>query len=80
MPADPQSDGPRAPMGFLVIGSEMASSTLIGLLLDYLLGTMPGFTISFTLLGFAAAFFLLVRMSKALTAKKPEPPENSTGK
>ena len=77
MPADPQSDGPRTPMGLMVIGSEMASFTLVGLLLDYVLGTMPVFTIGSTLLGFIAAFFFLVRMSRALTARKPEPPENS---
>jgi F0F1-type ATP synthase assembly protein I len=80
MPADPQSDGPRPPMGFLVIGSEMASFTLAGLALDYALGTMPVCTIGLTLLGFVAAFFFLVRMSRALTAKRPEPPKNSTEK
>lgn len=74
MPADPQSPGRRLPIGLMVVGSEMVSFTLLGLLLDYALGTMPGFTIGLTLLGLGAAFFHLVKMSQALAAKKPEPP------
>jgi hypothetical protein len=75
MPADPPTNGPRVSMGFLAIGSEMVSFTLLGLLLDYLLGTMPGFTIGLTLLGVVAAFFFLIRMSQAIARKKPEPPD-----
>ena len=75
MPADPPSDGRRMPMGLMVAGSEMVSFTLLGLLLDYALGSMPGFTIGLTLLGLAVAFFHLVQMAKALSAKKPDPPE-----
>jgi len=74
MPSDPQSNGPSAPMGFMVVGSEMASFTLFGLLLDYVFGTMPGFTIGLTLLGVVAAFFQLTRMAKMLARKKPDPP------
>ena len=44
---------------------EMVSFTLLGLLLDYALGTVPGMTIGLTLLGLAVAFFHLVQMSKA---------------
>jgi F0F1-type ATP synthase assembly protein I len=64
------------PVGLMVAGSEMVSFTLLGLLLDYALGTMPGFTIGLTLLGVVAAFFQLTKMAKALAAKKnpPDPP------
>lgn len=75
MPADPPANGPRAPMVFMTAGSEMVSFTLLGLLLDYVLGTMPGFTVGLTLLGVVAAFFQLMRMAKALAKKKPNPPD-----
>jgi F0F1-type ATP synthase assembly protein I len=78
MPADPSSSGKRLPIGLMVAGSEMASFTLLGLLADYLLGTMPGFTIGLTLLGLAVAFVHLVKMSQALAAKKPAPPTSSS--
>jgi F0F1-type ATP synthase assembly protein I len=71
MPADNASNGPSVPIGFMVAGSEMASFTLFGLLIDYLAGTMPGFTIGLTLLGLALAFWHLIRMSKALAKKNP---------
>jgi F0F1-type ATP synthase assembly protein I len=74
MPADPPS-GRRLPVGLMVVGSEMVSFTLLGLLIDYGLGTMPGFTIGLTLMGLGVAFFHLVKMSQALAAKKPEPPK-----
>jgi len=74
MPADPPSSGKRMPIGLMVAGSEMASFTIIGLLIDFAAGTMPGFTIGLTLLGLVAAFYQLVKMSQVLAAKKPEPP------
>jgi F0F1-type ATP synthase assembly protein I len=77
MPADDSSNGPSVPIGFMVAGSEMASFTLLGLLIDYLAGTMPGFTIGLTLLGLALAFWHLIRMSKALAAKKQPRSEGS---
>ena len=67
------------PIGLMVAGSEMVSFTLLGLLVDYGLGTMPGFTIGLTLLGLVAAFFHLVKMSQALAAKKPDVPEPPGG-
>ena len=51
----------------------MVSFTLLGLLLDFGLGTMPAFTIGLTLLGLVIAFFHLVKMSQALAGKKPPP-------
>lgn len=72
MPADPPANGPRFPMGFVVIGSEMASFTLLGLLIDYLLSTIPWFTVGMTLLGFAHAFSQLMKVAKKLAGKKKE--------
>jgi F0F1-type ATP synthase assembly protein I len=77
MPDDPPSNGPRVPVGLMIAGSEMVSFTLLGLLLDYALGTMPGFTIGLTLLGLVAAFFQLTKIAKALAAKK-KPPDAPT--
>jgi F0F1-type ATP synthase assembly protein I len=74
MPAEEPASERRLPIGLMVVGSEMVSFTVVGLLLDYGLGTMPGFTIGLTLLGLGASFFHLVKMSKALSAKKPPPP------
>jgi len=80
MPDDPPSNGPNVRIGFLVAGSEMVSFTLAGLFLDYVFGTLPVFTIVLTLLGVAAAFYLLVKMSKSLAVKKPpKPPATSDG-
>ena len=74
MPADAESNGPNIPVGYLVAGSEMVSFTVLGLLLDYALGTLPGFTIGLTILGVAAAFWHLVKLSRALASKKSKPP------
>jgi F0F1-type ATP synthase assembly protein I len=66
----------------MVAGSEMATFTILGLALDFGLGTMPGFTIGLTLAGLGIAFFHLVKMANALTAmaaKKPEPPAQGAG-
>lgn len=70
MPDDKQSNGPNAPIGFMIAGSEMVAFTVFGLLIDSALGTMPWFTIVLTLLGLVAAFFALIRLSKALTDRK----------
>jgi F0F1-type ATP synthase assembly protein I len=74
MPADPPSNGPRMSMGLLFIGSEMVSFTLLGLLFDYVLGSLPVLTIAMTLLGLGAAFFHMIKMSKKLARKPPNPP------
>jgi len=77
MPADPRFNGPRVSMSFFLIGSEMVSFTLFGLLLDYVLGTLPVLTVVLTLLGVATAFFLLIKMSRALTTNKTNIPNGS---
>lgn len=79
MPADPPSNGPRLSIAFLSIGTEMVSFTLIGLLLDYVLGTMPWCTIGLTLLALPFVFFQLTRMAKVLGAKKGRPPGPAGG-
>ncbi len=66
MPDDQQSKGPRLPMAFMVVGSEMATFTLVGVLLDFALGTMPWLTIGLTLFGVVAAFVHLVSMARAM--------------
>jgi F0F1-type ATP synthase assembly protein I len=75
MPAVPPTNGSRVPMGFLIVGSEMVSFTLFGLLVDYILGTLPGFTIGLTLIGVGAAFFHLIKMSQSLAGKKSKLPD-----
>jgi F0F1-type ATP synthase assembly protein I len=75
MPADPLSNGPRLPVGLLVAGSEMVSFALVGLLLDWAFGTMPILTITFTLLGALAAFYLVVKMAGSLGRRRRTPPD-----
>ena len=66
-------------MGLLVAGSEMASFTILGLILDLSLGTMPAFTIGLTPLGLIIAFYHLVKMAQALTRHGSGPPEKKDG-
>lgn len=73
MPADPPSNGPRTSIALMAIGSEMAGATVLGLLIDYGLGTMPWFTIGLTLFGLVGAFLHLTKMAKAIAAKKGPP-------
>ena len=80
MPADPPAKGPRLSIAFLAVGSEMVSFTLFGLLIDYGLGTMPGFTIGLTVLGLFAVFFHLTRMAKAMAANRGTPPPDAGGR
>lgn len=75
MSADPPP-GKRLPIGLMIAGSEMASFTILGLILDFSLGTIPGFTIGLTLAGMCVAFFHLVKMSQALARKKPDKPRD----
>lgn len=77
MPGDPTAKPKPIPMGLLVVGSEMASFTLVGVLVDYLAGTMPVFTVLLTLLGVAAAFYHLILMVKPKAS--PNPPNGKRG-
>lgn len=67
---------PRSlPMGMMVIGSEMASFTIVGLVIDFAAGTMPWFTVGLTLFGCFAAFMQLFQMAKKLG----QPADNAKG-
>ena len=67
---------PRSlPIGMMVIGSEMASFTIVGLLIDFAAGTMPWFTVGLTLFGFLAAFMQLLQIARKLN----QPAENAKG-
>lgn len=84
MPDGDSSNGPRVPVGLMVAGSEMVSFTLLGLLLDYALATMPWFTIAMTLLGLFAAFHQVTRMARKLAerhenAARPPDRDNREG-
>jgi F0F1-type ATP synthase assembly protein I len=73
MATDRPPDRPHGnPYGLMVVGSEIVSFVLVGLLLDYLFKTLPWFTVVLTILGFAAAFTHLVRMARDLG----KPPAN----
>ena len=52
-------------LGFAAIGSELATVTLIGVALDFFLGTGGGFSVGFALLGMLAAVLLTMRLLKA---------------
>jgi F0F1-type ATP synthase assembly protein I len=66
-------------MGFLYLGSEMASFTVVGLVLDYVFGTMPILTIVLTLLGVVAAFVHLKSMAASLARTKKSGPPGGEG-
>jgi F0F1-type ATP synthase assembly protein I len=79
MPDEKPASGRGLPIGLMIAGSEMASFTILGVLLDFGLGTMPGFTIGFTLLGLLVAFYQLVKMSRVLSGKKAPPAPGGEG-
>jgi F0F1-type ATP synthase assembly protein I len=79
MATDRPPDRPRGnPYGLMVVGSEIVSFVLLGLLLDYLFKTLPWFTVALTILGFTAAFMHLVRMARDL-GKPPGGQDGRTG-
>ena len=47
------------------IGSEMVGFTLGGILIDYLIGSLPMFTVIFTLAGMTLAMWHLSKWAKA---------------
>ena len=66
--------GSRLPLALMGIGSQMAGSTVVGVLLDVAIGSMPAFTIGLTLLGFVLAFVQLVRFTKTKFGPPQSPP------
>jgi F0F1-type ATP synthase assembly protein I len=79
MAGDRPSRGPRLPIGLMAIGSQMVGFTVLGIVLDYLLGSMPAFTIGLTLLGFVAAFVQLIRFTRAKFGPQPGRPPDGVG-
>lgn len=67
---DQPPKNPRSLIGLMVIGSEMAGFTVVGVLIDWAAGTMPAFTIGLTLLGVAVAFLHLIQLAKQLAKPK----------
>jgi F0F1-type ATP synthase assembly protein I len=57
--------GPVSPLGFAVLGSELAGFTVIGVLLDWWLATLPWLTIVGTFAGLSAAFVHMAQMARA---------------
>jgi F0F1-type ATP synthase assembly protein I len=74
MVAQQPPKGPRLSVGLMAVGSEMAGFTVIGVLIDYALGTLPGFTIGLTLFGCAVVFYHLTRLAKTLSNPPAKPP------
>ena len=61
-------------VGLMVVGSEMAGFTVVGIGLDYAFGTLPWFTIGLTLFGFVVVFYHLTQLAKALSNPPAKPP------
>lgn len=76
MVADRPPERRSMPMGLMVVGSEMAGFTVVGILLDYALHTMPGFTVGLTLLGVVVVFVHLARFARSMSNPTPPPGEN----
>ncbi len=74
MVAEPPSTGSKLSVGLMAMGSELAGFTILGLLLDYALGTLPWLTAGLTLLGFLVVFYHMVLISRALSRKNGKSP------
>ena len=61
----PEPKPPRLGVGFIVIGSELATFCLLGVGLDYAFDSKPWLTVAGTLIGFAAAVWLTTSLLKA---------------
>ena len=61
----PATRKPSVGVGFIVIGSELATFCLLGVGLDYAFDSKPWLTVIGTLLGFVAAIGLTLRLLKA---------------
>lgn len=71
----PPRKAPSLGVGFVVIGSELVTFTLMGVALDYVFDTSPWLVVAFTLLGFGAAIWLTMRLLNAeAAARRAGPP------
>jgi F0F1-type ATP synthase assembly protein I len=61
-------------VGLMVMGSEMAGFTVLGLVIDFALDTIPWFTVILTVLGCAVVFLHLMRFAKSLNQPKGKSP------
>ena len=74
----PRSNRPLpSPIGFALIGSEMAAFTILGVILDWATGSTPWLTVALTLFGCAAAFFHLLQLVNKKSPGDSVPPTNS---
>lgn len=78
MAADRPPGGRRLPVGLMAVGSEMAGFTIVGVILDFALDTLPWFTIGLTIFGFVIAFYHLIRMAKAMSRPAKVPPDGGS--
>ncbi len=60
-------------MGFTLIGSELVTFTLVGVGMDYWLGTLPWLTLVLTVVGMGAAVLFTMRLLKQEETNKPGP-------
>jgi F0F1-type ATP synthase assembly protein I len=60
--------------GLMVMGSELAGFTILGLVIDFAAGTMPGFTIGLTVLGFIMVFLHLMQYAKSMNRPNGKAP------
>lgn len=78
-----QNSAASAFLNLLTTGSEMVALTVLGVLLDFWLGTMPIGTIIFTLAGLFAAFRRMIQWSRQMqrtkVASKDDRPTQSNG-
>jgi F0F1-type ATP synthase assembly protein I len=61
----------------MAVGSEMAGFTVVGVVLDFALDTLPWFTVALTILGFVVAFYHLIRMSRAMAQSARRRPDGN---
>jgi F0F1-type ATP synthase assembly protein I len=68
MPAsEPRRSPPRTPATLFVVGSEMFGFALVGVMIDFALGTIrtvPWATLIFAPLGLIAGFVHLIRLTR----------------
>lgn len=67
--------GPVSPLGFAVLGSEMAGATVLGVVLDLWLGILPWLTVIGTFVGLLAVFVHMTQMTRSKPPGSGEGPQ-----